>query len=198
MDRRATEHRRIEEGRAAFRARPGVSSRRWPISSSLPAADRPEIAFAGRSNVGKSSLINALDRPQRDWRASRTRRGARARSIFFTARAGAYARRHAGLWLCPRRKAPGARAGKRLITGLSARPASSQTRVRADRCAPWPQAGRRGDLRAARRGGGQLSGRPDQGRQAEACRARHNAWPKRRNACASDRRRIPRCSPPRA
>ena len=26
----------------------------------LPAADRPEICFAGRSNVGKSSLINAL------------------------------------------------------------------------------------------------------------------------------------------
>jgi len=27
---------------------------------SLPGADRPEVAFAGRSNVGKSSLVNAL------------------------------------------------------------------------------------------------------------------------------------------
>ena len=26
----------------------------------LPAGDLPEVAFAGRSNVGKSSLINAL------------------------------------------------------------------------------------------------------------------------------------------
>ncbi|MES2723619.1 MAG: GTPase, partial [Pseudomonadota bacterium] len=26
----------------------------------LPPADMPEVAFAGRSNVGKSSLINAL------------------------------------------------------------------------------------------------------------------------------------------
>lgn len=30
------------------------------ITSTLPETDRPEVAFAGKSNVGKSSLINAL------------------------------------------------------------------------------------------------------------------------------------------
>lgn len=32
----------------------------YGISSQLPVADRPEFAFSGRSNVGKSSLINKL------------------------------------------------------------------------------------------------------------------------------------------
>jgi len=31
-----------------------------PTPSAFPAADRPEIAFAGRSNAGKSSALNAL------------------------------------------------------------------------------------------------------------------------------------------
>lgn len=34
--------------------------RSFGISSQLPPSTRPEVAFAGRSNVGKSSMLNAL------------------------------------------------------------------------------------------------------------------------------------------
>jgi GTP-binding protein len=49
----------IEAGRLLF-ARPFVFVKGCVKIADLPPADRLEVAFAGRSNVGKSSLINAL------------------------------------------------------------------------------------------------------------------------------------------
>lgn len=49
----------IEAGRLLF-ARPFAFIKGCVRIADLPPADRVEIAFAGRSNVGKSSLINAL------------------------------------------------------------------------------------------------------------------------------------------
>lgn len=49
----------IAEGRALF-AKPWVFIRGVPAMKFLPPEGPAEIAFAGRSNVGKSSLINAL------------------------------------------------------------------------------------------------------------------------------------------
>lgn len=49
----------IEQGRLLF-AGPVDFVKGVVAVDGLPPGDRPEIAFAGRSNVGKSSLINAL------------------------------------------------------------------------------------------------------------------------------------------
>jgi GTP-binding protein len=49
----------LAAGEALFK-RPWRFLMSAPSAEFLPPADRPEIAFAGRSNVGKSSLINAL------------------------------------------------------------------------------------------------------------------------------------------
>jgi GTP-binding protein len=58
-------------------------------ASQLPAPGAPEIAFAGRSNAGKSSAINALARRTRLAHASRT--PGRTRQInFYRLRGGAF------------------------------------------------------------------------------------------------------------
>ncbi|WP_279482787.1 ribosome biogenesis GTP-binding protein YihA/YsxC [Aureimonas sp. SK2] len=48
------------EARRLFFARPWVFIRGVPSMKFLPPEGPPEIAFAGRSNVGKSSLINGI------------------------------------------------------------------------------------------------------------------------------------------
>lgn len=62
----STERERIEE--TAFRNKLSFFAAA-KVSSSFPPLDLPEIAFAGRSNVGKSSLLNALTR---QWGVVRT------------------------------------------------------------------------------------------------------------------------------
>jgi hypothetical protein len=60
-----------EAGRALFRV-PAEFVKGVVAMSGLPPADRVEVCFAGRSNVGKSSLINALTARRNLARASNT------------------------------------------------------------------------------------------------------------------------------
>ena len=65
----STDH--MEHGRLLF-ARGTQFFKGVPSLKFLPDMERPEVAFAGRSNVGKSSLINALTNVHRLARTSNT------------------------------------------------------------------------------------------------------------------------------
>ena len=77
----------IEAARVFF-ARPASFLTGAAKMDQLPAADVPEAAFAGRSNVGKSSLINALV-GQRDLARSSSEPGRTREVNFFLAGDGA-------------------------------------------------------------------------------------------------------------
>ena len=133
----------------------------------LPPPGRPEVAFAGRSNVGKSSLINALTGRRALARASE-HAGADAAAQLLRSRRPADPGRHAGLRLC----AAPARTIKAGLAGpdvrLPARPADAAAGGAAAGCADRAEGvGPRGDG-AARPGGGDLPARADQGGRREA------------------------------
>ncbi len=62
---------KLEYGRLLF-ARPCVFVKSVVALGGLPVTDLPEVCFAGRSNVGKSSLINALCKQKSLARSSNT------------------------------------------------------------------------------------------------------------------------------
>jgi GTP-binding protein len=77
----------IAKGEALFRA-PCRFVKGVTNVADLPADGRPEIAFAGRSNVGKSSLINALTRQRSLARVSVTPGRTRELNFFSLGKAG--------------------------------------------------------------------------------------------------------------
>lgn len=79
----------LEAGERLF-ASPMRFLKSVPALEFLPAADRPEVAFAGRSNVGKSSLINAVARNRGLARASNTPGRTQELNYFEPAARGAY------------------------------------------------------------------------------------------------------------
>ena len=76
----------IETGRKLF-ARPFVFVKGCVSIADLPPPDKVEVAFAGRSNVGKSSLINALTGTSRLARTSNTPGRTQELNIFESASA---------------------------------------------------------------------------------------------------------------
>ena len=127
---------------------------------SLPPMAGPEIAFAGRSNVGKSSLINALTGRRALARTSNTP-GRTQELIFFNGPHRLVGGRHAGLRLRRRSQEQGRRLD-RLITNYLHGRATLGARLPSGRRTPWAQRDRRRHSRHAQRDRGQPPNRSHQ------------------------------------
>ena len=88
-----------EQARKLF-AGPVTFLKSAPALKFLPDAEMPEVAFAGRSNVGKSSLLNALTGRKAIARTSVTPGRPRSRTSSIWANPPAAAGGPAGLRLC--------------------------------------------------------------------------------------------------
>ena len=148
----------------------------------------PEIAFAGRSNVGKSSLINALTGRNSLARTSHT--PGRTQELIFFAGPGAILVDMPGYGYAAAAKTK-VKAWTDLIHAYPARPAEPRPRLRAGRCTSRPEGDRRRRARHAGRGGGELPGRAHQGRSGEAGRTRRPHRRDRGGAGQSARPRFP-------
>ena len=157
--------------------------------ASLPAMAGPEIAFAGRSNVGKSSLINALTGRRALARTSNTP-GRTQELIFFGGPHRLVVVDMPGYGYAAAAKSKIA-AWTSLIHELPAGPRDLGARLPAGRCTPWAQ-GRptsRSSIRSARPRSATKSFSPNATRSAR--RNWPNGWPQSRLPYGNGRRHFP-------
>ena len=132
----------LEAGRLLF-AGPVEFLKGVVAMDGLPPADRIEVCFAGRSNVGKSSLINALAGRTALARASNTP-GRTQELNFFTLGAERCLVDLPGYGFAEAPK-PIVERWQALLRGLPRRPPDPAPRLPPDRRPPRPEDGRRRD-----------------------------------------------------